>query len=169
MTITPEGFFRVQITADMLATAQAKSAEMGTLKNSIRKGKGNLAGFLGEEIVLVAFPGSISNNSYNHDIDFDGVRLEVKTKDRTVSPSLDYDVSIANFNTRQDADFYVFVSLFRDKKTNQYTHGFVCGMIDKATYRSKSTFYRKGDIDPSNGWVVSADCHNLPISDLARL
>ena len=38
----------VIVTQDMLDKAHNKSEEMGRLNNSITKGKGNLAGFLGE-------------------------------------------------------------------------------------------------------------------------
>lgn len=170
MTITPDGFLEVTITPAMLATAQTKADEMGQLRNSIRGGRGNLAGFLGEEVVLAGFPGSRAHNTYDYDILFDDtVRLEVKTKDRTVPPRIDYEVSVASFNTRQQADFYVFVSLVRDKATNTYTRGYICGLIAKADYKANSTQLRKGDIDPSNGWEVSANCHNLPIGSLTRL
>ena len=40
----------VEITLDMIDKARAKSAEMGVLKNSIIRGSGNIAGFVGEQI-----------------------------------------------------------------------------------------------------------------------
>lgn len=168
MEITTEGFIKVDITTDMLARAKAKADELGTLRNSIRRGGGNLAGFLGEEIVTLAFPDAENQNTYQHDVKMGGTTFEVKSKDRTVDPRLDYEASVANFNTSQRADYYVFCSIFRDKASGEYTHGHVIGMIPKSEYKEKATFLRKGDIDPSNGWVVSADCYNLRYEDLAR-
>lgn len=168
MEISAEGFIRVEITEEMTARAKAKADEMGVLKNSIRKGQGNLAGFLGEEIVLEAFPEAESANTYQHDVKMPGITFEVKSKDRTVNPRLDYEASVANYNTSQRADYYVFTSVFRDKSTNAYTHGHIIGMIEKESYKKQAVFLRKGDLDPSNGWVVSADCYNLPYSDLKR-
>lgn len=165
---TDEGFQEVQITPAMLARAQAKADALGTLRNSIRSGRGNLTGFLGEEVVLAAWPGSEESNTYDYDLLFEEVRFEVKTKDRTVRPCLSYETSVANFNTRQRADFYVFVSLFRDRQSDVFTVGYVCGIISKADYTDQSHFLRKGDIDPSNNFVVRADCHNLAIRQLAR-
>jgi hypothetical protein len=168
MDITTEGFIRVDFTPEMIETATAKAKDLGVLKNSIRKGMGNLVGFLGEEMVLVAFPGAKSENTYQHDISLPGITIEVKSKDRTVAPRLDYDASVANYNTSQRADYYVFTSIFRNKATGEYTHGHIIGMIEKERYKSMATFWRKGEIDPSNGWEVSADCYNVSYRDLKR-
>ena len=40
----------VEITKEMKKSAWKKSAEMGVIYNSITKGKGNIAGFIGEEV-----------------------------------------------------------------------------------------------------------------------
>ncbi len=168
MLIESTGFIRVEITEDMIERAQAKADEMGQIRNSIRKGKGNLVGFLGEEIVLAAFPDSETANTYEHDIRMGDLTLEVKSKDRTVDPRLDYEASVANFNARQKADYYVFTSVFRDKPSGRYTHGHVIGLMKKDEYKAMATFLRVGDVDPSNGWVVSADCYNVPYSRLTR-
>jgi hypothetical protein len=45
----------VQITDDMLLAARAKATEMGRLNNSILRGGGSVAGFLGEQIALKVF------------------------------------------------------------------------------------------------------------------
>jgi hypothetical protein len=166
MNITSDGFIEIEITPEMTARAQEKAQEMGELRNSIRRGQGNLAGFLGEEVVLAAWSGSESHNTFQHDITFEDVTFEVKTKDRTVEPRADYEASVANFNTRQQADFYVFVSLFRPKGTQEYQRGYVIGVIEKEAYKQQANFLRVGDTDPSNGWRVSADCYNLPYEKL---
>lgn len=168
MQIDSNGFIIVDIDETMRQAAQEKSDEMGVLRNSIRQGKGNLCGFLGEEIILKAWPGARSHNTYNHDIDFEGARLEIKSKDRTVPPRLDYEASIAKYNDRQSADFYVFVSILRDKRSGDYTRGYICGMISPSDYKNNAVQLNVGDIDPSNGWKVSAACHNLPYSQLHR-
>ena len=168
--LTKDGFLEVVISDDMVERAKHKSKEMGTLNNSIRDGAGNLAGFLGEEIVLKAWAGSTSANTYQHDIKFEEVSFEVKSKDRTVLPKLDYECSVAKFNTRQRADFYVFTSLYRPNRDNPtlYTKGHILGIINKAEYFQHAKHLRKGDLDPSNGWVVRAECYNLPYEQLNR-
>ena len=42
----------VYITDDQIYQAEQRAIEMGAIKNSITKGAGNLAGFVGELIVL---------------------------------------------------------------------------------------------------------------------
>ena len=177
MKINEHNFLEIDITQDMMQRAQHKAAQLGQLKNSIRSGKGNLVGFLGEEIVLAAKADAVSCNeksgkvAYNHDIIFEdsGITVEVKSKDRTVFPSPNYEASVADFNTRQETDCYVFTSIYRPDKNNPllYTKGHILGFISKSDYYSKCKFWKKGDIDPSNGWVVSADCYNLPYFELS--
>ena len=100
---------QIEITEDMKKRAWAKSREMGVIKNSIMKGDGNIAGFIGEEIANVVIDGSISN-TYDYDIvDNDGIKYDVKTKRCTSEPKSYYDCSVANFNTKQQCDRYVFV------------------------------------------------------------
>lgn len=168
MIIRDDGMIEIEITEDMVNRASEKANEMGELKNSIRKGKGNLAGFLGEEVFIRAFPGAVSSNTYDYDIAYEELKFEIKTKDRTVEPRLTYEASVANYNTRQKADFYVFVSLLREKDTQDYKKGYVIGLIEKDQYKKQANYLKAGDIDPSNGWKVSADCYNLPYSSLTR-
>lgn len=168
MKTTSDGFVEVAITSQMIDLATEKASEMGILRNSIRQGKGNLAGFLGEHATTIALNGATSKNTYQHDIVYEDITFEVKTKDRTVPPKISYEASVANYNPHQVADFYIFVSLLRNKSTNIYEKAYVIGLIEKAEYFKKATFLRVGDIDPSNGWKVSADCYNLPYRVLTR-
>ena len=57
----------VKITELMKKRAWHKARSMGKLKNSILQGGGNIAGFLGEEVVNYLIRGEISN-TYNYDI-----------------------------------------------------------------------------------------------------
>jgi hypothetical protein len=171
MTYTPneEGIIEVEITDEMYAEAEAKAADLGDLgRNSIRRGGGNIAAFLGEYISRLPFEGAEVTNTYDHDFRWQGTTFDTKTKDRTVPPSLDYDASVAAYNTRQQADYYIFVSLLRDKASGRYTRGYIIGIYPQADYKKDSTFWSKGDFDPSNGWTVSTDCYNLPYRSLIR-
>lgn len=167
-TVTDEGFLELPITAEMLARAKAKADEMGPLRNSIRNGGGNFAGFLGEELILTAWAEARSHNTFQHDVTWESVRFEIKAKDRTVPPALDFEASVADFNTKQQADFYGFTSIYRPRGTSNYLRGTICGIISKADYFKKATYLSVGEVDPSNGWVVKAACYNLPYSALSR-
>lgn len=152
---------KVEITDDMLLAARAKATEMGKLNNSILRGGGSVAGFLGEQIVLKVLGGEWKN-SYDYDIIMDdGNKVEVKTKQTSAVPKPFYDCSISNFNTKQKCDVYAFTRVLND-----YSVGWFLGMLSKENYFDKATFLKKGDIDPSNNYTVRADCYNVPISEL---
>jgi hypothetical protein len=155
------------ITPDMIREAKELAEQLGTLRNSIRKGEGNLAGFLGEVCFLKHYVDAHRDNDYNHDIVIHNKRVEVKTKDRTVTPKPYYECSIANYNTKQLTDYYYFVSLLREG--TQYTKAYLLGYKTKDEYFKNAKFLKKGSIDPSNNFTVRADCWNLPISELEMM
>ena len=85
----------------------------------------------------------------------------MKTK-RTSSPTLPhYSCSVAKFNTRQDCDVYAFVRIKYDLSVGWYL-----GHISKNDFYLRATEHKRGEHDPSNGFVFRADCYNLPIQDL---
>ena len=153
----------VKITEDMKKRAWAKSREMGVIKNSIMKGDGNIAGFLGEEVANVVIGGTI-NNTYDYDlVAQDGTKYDVKTKRCTSPPKPYYDCSVANFNTKQKCDRYVFVR--NENKNKRWGRAWVLGWLTHDDYFKKARKLTKGQKDPSNGFVVRADCHNVAISE----
>lgn len=164
MKLTEHGFIEVEIDFTMRVYAQHEADQMGELRNSIRGGQGNYAGFLGEQVVLAAFPKAEKCNTYEYDLKMMGKTFEVKTKDRTVPPIADYEASVANHNPNQNAEFYIFVSLLREG--DDYTKGYICGYTPTATYFRDATFLTEGEVDPSNGWTVLTDCYNLPYKKL---
>ena len=42
----------------------------------------------------------------------------------------------------------------------------ILGSIPKKKYYEEATRYKKGQVDPSNGFTFRTDCYNLPISNL---
>ena len=78
----------IPITESMKKRAWHKARSMGKLKNSILQGEGNIAGFLGEEVVNNLIDGTISN-TYDYDIVYktssQNIKYDVKTK-RCTSP-----------------------------------------------------------------------------------
>lgn len=154
----------VTITNEMLAKARAKAKEMGRLRNSIERGGGNLAGFLGE-LIYLEVEGGRWDNTYEYDVMRpDGKTVDVKTKRTKVAPKPYYECSVADFNTSQDCDYYAFVRVSYDNSVGWYL-----GKIPRKTYYEKATFMKRGDLDPSNNFVVKADCYNLPISELEKM
>lgn len=164
----------------MILRALRKAKKLGALNNSITDGAGNTAGYLGEES-LSNYIGSeiISNNEgkskYSHDLLFNGIHIEVKTKRRIVKPRIDYDVSVAETSIHQKPDIYAFVSieclsLEKDEYGKRVYTGikdiWLCGFISYDDFFNKSKYLKKGQIDFSNNFTVKANCFNLPIGSL---
>ena len=76
----------ILIKEDILIQARQKAREMGAIKNSITRGEGNVAGFVGELVCLDLLPSSKINNTYDHDIDFGKFTIDVKTKRTNYKP-----------------------------------------------------------------------------------
>ena len=108
---------KIETTQEMIDNARLKAKSLGSINNSILRGAGNLAGYLGEEAVASYLGADIVSNNrgrdkYNYDLVLeDGRRMEVKTKRRSVSPRSNYDVSVAQTSKHQRPDLYGFVSL----------------------------------------------------------
>jgi len=151
----------IVISPAMLVEARDKAAEMGQLRNSIIRGAGNIAGFIGEAIAQQVLGGKLCN-TYDYDLVLDdGIKIDVKTKQTGYVPLPSYDCSIAALNTKQDCDYYAFVRV-----KNDFSIGWYLGVYNKDQYMKDAVFMQKGTIDPSNGYTVKSDCYNIKINQL---
>ena len=164
----------------MITRATQKAAALGHLNNSIEEGRGNKAGYLGEEAVAAYLNAEIvsreeGTDKFHYDLILpDGRRAEVKTKRRTVAPEKHYDVSVADTSRFQKPDLYIFVSLHFGKmykKNGERVYEdlkdvWLVGQKLPEAYFKLATFWPKGKVDPTNGFVTRADMWNLPINKL---
>ena len=151
----------IVISPVMLVEARDKAAEMGQLRNSIIRGAGNIAGFIGEAIAQQVLGGKLCN-TYDYDLVLaNGTKIDVKTKQTGYVPLPSYDCSIAALNTKQDCDYYAFVRV-----KNDFSVGWYLGVYNKDQYMKDAVFMQKGTIDPSNGYTVKSDCYNIKIDQL---
>ena len=153
----------VVVTDKMLLSARDKAASMGKLARSFTRGQGNLAGFVGEEIAAVVLNAEFSNLEKNIDFDLtleNGKTVDVKTKRTSVEPLDHYECSISSYY-KQNCDYYAFVRVHNDLHK-----GWFLGMYERGAFYEDSTHRKKGDKDPSNGFVFKSECYNMPISML---
>lgn len=145
--------------------AQEKAKKLGVLKNSIEKGDGNVAGFLGQLLVRLYLNGE-DDETYDYDVVKDKIRYEVKTKRCKFKPREDYTCSVCAKNARQDCDYYVFVRV-----TYDYKNAWILGKKAAKSYLKESLFCKKGEKDPDSdfGWTFKEDCFNLKINQLDNL
>ena len=152
------------ISADMLIEARDKAVAMGRLRNSITRGQGNLAGFLGEDIAQQVIGGTLAN-TYEYDLIMeDGITVDVKTKLTSVTPIETYTCSVAKLNVTQKCHYYAFTRI-----KNDYSVGWFLGLCSKERYYKEAIFMEKGTVDPDNGYVVRSSCYNLPIHSLQAM
>lgn len=100
----------------MILRAKEKADKLKSLRNSITHGVGNFAGYLGEETLSFFLDAEIiscddGEEKYNHDLLFEGKKIEVKTQRRTVAPLMNYDVNLDSNSKHQNPDIYAFVSI----------------------------------------------------------
>lgn len=147
-----------------ISLAKEKAKQLGTLNNSIRKGEGNVYGFLGEILMADYWKVSV-DNTYDYDLIVKDYKVDVKTKACNSVPEPEYFCTVADYNTKQDCDVYAFVRIFND-----FSKAWLLGYCGKNYFYNNSCFYRKGQLDPSSnlGWKFRADCYNLPINKLKK-
>jgi len=151
----------VPISLDMIRIANRKALRMGVLNNSITNGRGTSAGYIGEMITAQILDAE-SSNTYDYDLILNsGETVDVKTKRVTSPPKEYYSCSVANFRKAQNCDYYAFTRVTRDLK-----RGWYLGKIKKEDFFNKATYHKRGDIDSSNNFTVSANCYNIPIKEL---
>lgn len=153
----------VNITNDMLTMAKAKSHDMGKLYNSITRGEGNLAGFIGEAMVASVI-GAAMANTYDYDLVAGALTIDVKTKRTGKAPQPHYECSVADFNTKQACDWYLFTRVH-----TTLTKGWILGYLPKREFYKKAKFCRKGEVDLTNYFIFKADCYNIKIEELWTL
>ena len=173
-------------TEEMIKQVRKEAVELGPLNNSIVKGAGNVAGFLGE-IATTSFLNAdrISNKEgiekYNHDIIWNNQNCEVKTKRRLKPPLPDYDVSIAatSLHQRPFVETYLFVSLEFERSEYRHDIGgkvymglkkiWLVGQKSAKDYFELATFYPEGQVTGSNNFKTVRDMYNLKIGELDNI
>ncbi|MBD52815.1 MAG: hypothetical protein CL450_05915 [Acidimicrobiaceae bacterium] len=159
----------VRFTKTQLARAKARGEELGRLNGSITKGKSNIFGMLGEEIVASFLGAAFENRKpqlYQYDLILpNGTTADVKTKKTTskVPPRPHYTATVWNGNTSQQCDRYIFVRVCTDLDLGL---AWICGQLPKEEFYTTSVFYMKGQHDAENNYTVHADCHNIRIDQL---
>ncbi len=152
----------VKVSYSIRKKSEREARKLGPLKNSILRGKGNIYGKIGENLVQEYLKAD-DEDTFDYDLIKNKTRLEVKTKTCTSAPKPEYECSISNSNTKQKCDYYVFVRVHDEMK-----RAWILGAISKKCFFKNARFCKEGEVDykSNRGWRFKADCWNLEISNL---
>jgi len=153
----------------MIGQASLWAHDIGRIKNSITKGRGNYAGRLGE-LALAKHLGVEVEDSKDYDVIHEGKKIEVKTKRRAVEPKPDYTVNIAATSLHQKPDIYAFLSMeYLDRDSggnyNDLLNIWLCGYKNAEQFFEEASFWPKGTPDPP-AFKTHRDMYVMKIKDL---
>lgn len=157
----------VKIKPQWMRTALKESKDLGALRQSITKGAGNAAGFIGE-LVVANYLGIKKKNTYQYDLiePEKCSTYDVKTKRCKSKPLPTYTVSVCALNPNQKCDAYIFVRV-----TNELDKAWILGYVPKDEFFKKAKFCKRGELDPDSNchWRFKEDCYNMYIKDLNNI
>ncbi len=103
------------------------------------------------------------------------ITIDVKTKDRTVVPQINYDNSAPCYNhNHQKPDYFFFISLHRDKKSKdmslrRFHTAYILGGISYNELDNIGIRFLRGEKDWRNGTKFWTDCLNIEMWQLVPL
>jgi len=154
-------------TEEQRKRAEILAKKIGKLKDSITGGESTIYGAIGEIVCFDYFNQYrevAHENTYDYDLIVDGSKVDVKTKRTTEHPLPNYLCSVAEYNTKQECDYYFFARALED-----LSKVYLLGYITKPEFYQKAFFAKKGDTDPEDStFKFTADCYNIKIEELNR-
>lgn len=165
----------------MWIAAETISDNLPIYTKSHREKAANQVGSLGE--VLAEYWFGLNSINFNderfettHDYRFSNNKtVDVKTKDRKVSPLPEYDCSVPIYNhEHQRPDYYLFISLQMERNDEsenirRFKKGYILGGANREYLEKFGKIWKKDQIDPDNGTKFWTDCINIRINQLASL
>ncbi len=169
-------FVKIKLDDTYYEMAMERYNSMPVYKLSHRGAPANLVGAIGE----IVFEEALKRSGIpfeplyttQHDLLMFGTKtLEIKTKDRTVSPQAKFEVSLNAYNhEHQVADYYAFISLQRERGDEEDVQRFhtawILGMANQRIVHGNKKLWKAGETDPSNGMTFWTDTWNLYVDQL---
>ena len=152
---------RLTVDEQTLLTARNRDALMGVLDSSRTGGKGNLVGFVGEELTA-AYTDATMVDNYDYDILVGNLKVDVKTKSCSSPPKPHYLCSVMSYQLKNECDGYYFVRVNLASK-----EAWLLGYCSKTRLLEKGFFAKKGD--PDGSFTFKEDCWNMEIKDLLEI
>lgn len=126
-------------------------------------------GLLGEVVVCdwlgVSRPSRSDGFDGGYDLEFNGLKIDVKTAVRNVKPLLKYGCNVPASQMDYSADTFIFLSY--DKVKGEF---WFLGWISKEDFISKALFRKKGSTIPRDDGrlLISYDFYEVTVKQLIR-
>lgn len=119
---------------------------------------GKLYGIIAEEIFLSTY-GGILKNTKHFDIEYKGMKLDIKAKSCSGKPLANYTASVSDYQKKHGSDGYVFYRIQKDLKL-----AWELGGMAKDEFFEKAEFVKSGTRD--GPFLCKVDMWSLEIKDL---
>jgi len=165
------GIIEFNIPQNVIKEAKVRGEKLGSIKNSIEGGGGNIAGYTGQIMFQKIFGGidtdTESNNAkFSYDIFLKGEGWEVKTKKTSKNEPMElyYDASIASITKQQKFDKVAFFRV-----NLQTRKGWFGGYATYDQWMKNRFPAHTGQKDDSNGFQERCNCHKMTYGSLLKL
>lgn len=149
---------KVKISDKIWINSRRDSIKMGALKHSFMNGEGNLCGSIAEQIVQ-DYLNCERRNTFDYDLIYNGLTIDVKSARTSVIPLSHYQCSIPAKQANQKCDYYYFVRVLKD-----YSYAYILGYIKKEDFFNQATYYKKGE--DMSGKPALVNCYSIPVFNL---
>jgi hypothetical protein len=169
------------ISEEIYLESESRAAKLPIFANSHRKRNANEIGCLGEVIAeqwmrsnCINYTPNLEETTHDYVVN-NQLTIDVKTKDRTVVPKIDYDNSAPFYNhTHQQPDYFFFISLKRDRTNKsddirRFYSAYLVGAISYEELDAVGILFRQDEEDWRNGTKFWTDCLNVEVGQLIPL
>ena len=152
----------VLTTAEQRLAAKEQAAQMG-YAGSMMQGQRDAHASLAE-IVACEYVGGEMVRDYNHDFrTWWGLKVDVKSKVRSVPPQDHFDVSILEYTKKQACDFLLFTSVLKDG-----SKVWIVGGYGKASFLRDAKIVKAGEKFGPNQIAYKRDNYEMLIQDIGQ-
>lgn len=130
----------------LLERARKWSEEVKDISwESLNEDGNRIAGKYGELVFHEVFGGTIEDD-YDYDILYDGMKVDVKTSQRTAPAVWHNRAVIPAEKYEQDCDVYYWISVFGVDSEDPFGKAWLCGWMEPEEFFEKCRFTKKGDV-----------------------
>lgn len=175
---TKQDWIKIAISSAIITKTLEIVKTLPIYRKSHRKEQANFVGTMGE-VVVMEYLETLQikydkDYTVNNDISIKGHTVDIKTKERSVSPLPHYECTVpAYLEEAQLPEFYIFVSLERSKNpvtsdVNRIHTAWILGFITYQQFHQRAEFIEEGRTEQSGARFFTA-AWNIPISTLVPM